>query len=191
MYSIYAGFKFWRTPARKIYAVNKSDLKRKVKKPSKHHFVSSDDDDDDFQVRPLSKKSKIAAGISDQVKQVATEVHEIHQELRSVLQIAGSMKVPIGLQHLIRDMFRCHICQATPLVPPVIYSRCCKRIIGCQTCVDTWYGGENGTSKSCPICRAERAFAETTQLRGMDDFLEGVMPLFSEEALAGRQDVSV
>ena len=134
---------------------------------------------------------KVTAGISNQMHDVATEIHEIHQELRSVLQIAGSMKVPIGLQHLIRDTFRCHICQATPLVPPVIYSRCCKRIIGCQTCVDTWYGGENGTNKSCPICRAERAFAETTQLRGMDDFLEGVMPLFSEEALAGRQDVSV
>ena len=33
-------------------------------------------------------------------------------------------------------------------------------------------------SRSCPLCRFEWAYSETTTLRGLDDFLKEVTPLF-------------
>ena len=33
--------------------------------------------------------------------------------------------------------------------PPVVYARCCKRLIGCQSCINEWYvGSELTVSKS-------------------------------------------
>jgi len=45
--------------------------------------------------------------------------------------------------------------------------------------VDAWYGGEEGISRSCPLCHFQRAYSETTTLRGLDDFLGAIKPLFA------------
>ena len=89
------------------------------------------------------------------------------------------MKIPAGLYRLIADTFRCQICRKTPITPPAIYARCCKRIIGCEGCVDTWYSGES--VRTCPHGRCERAYAETMRIRGLDDFLHGIDPLFNTD----------
>jgi len=57
------------------------------------------------------------------------------------------------------------------IVPPVILTYCCKRIIGCQVCIDQWYQGVDGMAQSCPICRFEGAFTKTTVFRGLEDSL--------------------
>lgn len=93
-----------------------------------------------------------------------------------------------GLYRQLKDTFQCHICRCTPIEPPVIFTRCCHRILGCQTCVDAWYGGEAGISRTCPMCRFERAYSETTTLRGLDDFLRAIQPLLAEEATATASD---
>ena len=55
--------------------------------------------------------------------------------------------------------------------------------------MDAWYGGEDGISRTCPMCRFERAYSETTTLRGLDDFLRAIQPLLAaEEATATASD---
>ncbi len=52
-----------------------------------------------------------------------------------------------------------------PVKPPVITTKCCKAILGCETCVNTWY---SGTEASCPLCKAPRGYSEALEL---DNFL--------------------
>ena len=95
---------------------------------------------------------------------------------RCSFHITQNMKIPPGLLRQLRESFQCYICRST-IVPPVIFARCYKRTIGGQTCIDQWYQGAEGSSQSCPICKFERAFTETTVLRGFDDFLQAITPL--------------
>ena len=50
--------------------------------------------------------------------------------------------------------------------PPIIYTR------GCQIFVDKWLRGddEESTRRSCPFCRREHAYAETSIIKGLDDY---------------------
>ena len=104
----------------------------------------------------------------------------MQDQLRRIFTIDRRMKIPVALQSLLMDSFKCHICQTAPICPPVIFARCCKSIIGCETCVDTWYCGEDGISRNCPRCRTERALPETMRLLGLDDFLKAIKPLVDE-----------
>ena len=68
------------------------------------------------------------------------------------------------------------------MVPPIIFAKCCKTLLGCQTCVDTWYRGEQGQARACPKCRGERAYVETCRIVGLDDFMVKIAPLLQENA---------
>ena len=54
------------------------------------------------------------------------------------------MSAPIGLRNILYDTFKGIICQVTPVVPPIIFAKCCKTILGCEHCLDTWYPGAKG-----------------------------------------------
>ena len=54
------------------------------------------------------------------------------------------VKLPPDLCKKLHNTFKCNICCSSPIKPPVIFSRCCKRLLGCQECVDRWFGGEEG-----------------------------------------------
>ena len=69
---------------------------------------------------------------------------------------------------------------------PVIFARCCKSILGCEACVDTWFGGGQG-SKTCPLCRAERAYTETCRLNELDNFLSTIHPLLAIDDEENRE----
>ena len=75
-----------------------------------------------------------------------------------------------------------HANDAMPIVHPPIYTRCCKRILGCQTCVDRWYCGTDGINHNYPICCSERAFTETSQIKWLDDFLNSIRAVFDGES---------
>ena len=167
---IYIGLKFWKVGSRKIFAV-KQEPGGKAPHRDKHITISDSESDDDLE--PLRKKSKLSCNISALV----TDVKEIRNDLQSLFRITNQMKIPVALDRQLRDTFLCQICRSTPITPPVIFARCCKRILGCQPCVDTWYGGETGMARKCPICRSERAYSETTVLRGLDDFLKAIAPI--------------
>ena len=137
----------------------------------------SDDEDDDFE--PPTKRH---CGAS---KAILREISEIKGNLASVFKLSASMKnkLPLGLTRHLSETFKCQICSRVPMKPPIIYTRCCKRILGCQTCVDKWFRGddEESTRRSCPLCRGERAYAETSIIKGLDDLLVAITPLLSEE----------
>lgn len=83
-------------------------------------------------------------------------------------------KLPVGLYRIVRDAFQCRICFCVPIRPPVVISKCCKVIIGCERCVNGWYTGTEALTKTCPSCRAERGYSETMILKGIDNFLTEV-----------------
>jgi hypothetical protein len=138
--------------------------------------ISDSESDDDLQ-RPLHRKA-INSPPPD-LAPLIEEVKGMRKDIQCLFQITDKMKISPGLYRQLRDTFQCHICRCTPISPPVIFTRCCHRILGCQTCVDAWYRGEDSVSRSCPMCRFERAYSETTTLRGLDDFLNAITPLLA------------
>ena len=161
------GVKFWKTPSRKLYAVNKQELKGKAT------FVPNT-------MANFQESTVITQSSSDQ-QRVVKELKSMKKSIED-MQLAfwancGAM--PIAFKAVTEDAFRCRICHITPCVPPIILARCCTNLIGCQTCVDKWFMGTDGLSKNCPICQQERGYGQTARLHGLDDFIEEVRKLES------------
>ncbi len=175
---IFQGSNFGKHLQENFFAINDRDLPsaNKNKEKRRHIEISDDDDSDDFISKP-KKKYK-----SSQLDEIRDRIEEINEQLKCVCKISKTTKVPPGLYSLLNDAFQCCICRCVPIKPPAIYSRCCKKILGCQHCVDRWYRN-NGLENSCPICHSVRAYTETTQIKGLDDFLNGVRPLLEDEGL--------
>ena len=120
------------------------------------------------------------------------EVNEaIQASLKDVLSFSVHSKVPLWLIRFIRDSLKCRICLTTPIKPPVIMSKCCKNILGCEECVNSWYSGEDALTKTCPSCRAERGYSETMLLRGLDTFLVEAKTIFESEQARSSSSVTV
>ena len=75
----------------------------------------------------------------------------------------------------------CGICHSMPIRLPVIVTKCCKTILCCEQCVNSWYSGPEMLYKICPLCRAERSCNETMVLRWLDDFLTLVVKILQAE----------
>ena len=100
------------------------------------------------------------------------------------MKLNAESKLPLGLKRMLRDTFKCYICHSVPAKPPLIITKCCKNLLGCEACVNQWYSGSEAISKTCPICRAERGCNETMLLRGLTEFLENVGKLYINEDIA-------
>ena len=166
--NVVLGLKFWKVGSRKCYAV-----KERSKKSTKKKYPadsSSDSDSSELIQEPRPKKPRYDA---------EKDIKDIKKKITSLLTIEKSLKVPSSLRLLLLENFKCCICQDT-MKPPIIFSRCCKFMIGCEHCIDQWYE----KSRTCPRCRAERGFTETCRINGMDEFLKGIKKLdeFSEES---------
>ena len=75
--------------------------------------------------------------------------------------------------------------------PPLIFTKCCKAIIGCEECISKWYSGEEALTKPCPLCRNARGYNETSQVLGFNNFvrdLEVVIGSSHDETEAETQD---
>ncbi len=114
---------------------------------------------------------------------ILNEVKGLRSDIARVMKLTKDSKLPPRLKVLLGDTFKCTICQDV-INPPVVYSRCCKSMIGCEGCVDMWYGGEDGRTKHCPLCRDDRAATETSRLNGLNDFLNGVQTLLDSKETA-------
>lgn len=116
-----------------------------------------------------------SSGHGEAAKAVLSEVTKLRENVTSLrkdlISVNETLDIPICLRKMLIDTFRCTIRQVTPMKPPVIFACCCKSIVGCETCVDKWYGGEEGMTKLCPRCRAERSLPDTCRLCRLDDFL--------------------
>ena len=170
------GLKFWKSPRRKVYAVPKSDLRGKSRYRKRQSEVVMLDSDSD---EPTPKRSKDDTNIKIdcillKVNDVREEIDTMKDDIKDILHLNEKSKIPMGLQKIVRDAFQCKICLCIPTHPPVIMSKCCKTIIGCETCVNVWYSAPDALTKTCPSCRTERGYSETMRLRGLDAFLSEV-----------------
>ena len=122
--------------------------------------------------------------IMEELDHIGTLLHDVHVKLDEVFTVTANTKVPLSLKQLICETFTCKICHAAPMKPPILFSQCCKVIIGCQRCVDGYYASDRETllTKACPHCRAERGYTQTTRLKGLDELLSGVQPLFAADS---------
>lgn len=98
-------------------------------------------------------------------------IDDVKNALNDVLLFSRGLKVPFWLKRMFRQSFGCKICLTVPIRLPVIMSKCCKSVIGCERCVNGWYSGSEALTKNCPCCRAEQGYSETMLLRGLDEFL--------------------
>ncbi len=158
--------------------MREAELANKKRRISSGAGSSNSDDSDDNQFISLGKKRRKAEKFV-KLNCILSELSSLRESVEKVFSLTPNMKIPVGLQTILYETFKCAICQSTPIQPPIIFAKCCKSILGCERCVDTWYEGSSGQSRSCPKCRAERAFVETCRLNGMDDFLKTIAPLLN------------
>ena len=174
---------FWKVGSRKIYAVKESDLKPSSKQYSKGKIPMSPDSDSSNDVFVQStKRGKFVSSkkLSDS-DSLLTEVKGLRKEIGQLFEVNKQLPIPFGLRKVLQETFQCCICQST-MTPPIIFGRCCKSLIGCQSCVDRWFQGDTGLmQQTCPKCRAERAYAETCMIKGIDQFLVAIQPLVQPE----------
>ena len=116
-----------------------------------------------------------------QNQNIMREISSLRHDIRQILKLTKGMKLPPGLYIQLKETFKYHICQASPITPPVIYTRCCKNLLGCESCVDKWYSGNEGRARNCPLCRYERGLPETSRLNRLDDFLQSISSLFADD----------
>ncbi len=156
-------------------------VKDNVSKRSNVIIYSSSSDDEFFMATQKKRKLSChdsAAG-SSSLKDIANSVFEVKESLHKLFKVSDQMHIPIAIRSTLNDTFKCVICQESPMKPPVIFAKCCKSILGCQSCVDTWYQGEEMQTRTCPKCRGDRAYVETCKLNGLDEFLEAISALRS------------
>lgn len=153
---LFLGLKFWKVGSRKIYAVKERSLKL-----AKRKCPADSSSESDCSIKlPKAKNPRY---------DLEKDIREIKTKISSLFVIEKYLKMPTSLRLLLLENFKCCICQDT-MKPPILFSRCCKYIIGCESCIDKWYTKE----RTCPRCRAERGFTETSRLNGIDDFLEAI-----------------
>ena len=187
-YSIFiTGLSFWKCGSRKIYAVvllpdadtRVSHPKRPAVKSAKSNLqycdISDDSGDEDF-VPKKQRSSQLA-----DLQNVQAEIGQVKYMVSEILEVNKALPMPIGIVKIIKDAFKCKICHETPMQAPVIATKCCNSLLGCESCVNKWYDGVNGLSKKCPHCNEPRGYAFTFQFKGLDEFLTGVTGMLRQE----------
>jgi len=162
---------FWKCPRRKLYAVTHSDIQecRSTHKSSRSLLIDdADSSDEDIDLRELPARKR---KYDDKLQWLADEVASIKEILTDMMSVTANSTLPIGWRCLFCDAFKCQICHSIPIKPPIIVTKCCRNILGCQECVNTWYSGPEAMTRTCPVCRAERGCNETMLLHGSNEFM--------------------
>ena len=133
---------------------------------SKHNATETSELSDE---EPSQKRHK---GKSEVLK----VVKELKCGLDFILSVNQGMHIPIGFRAQLLESFTCHICQSSPMKPPIMFSKCCRYLIGCHPCVEAWYSGERADEKACPRCRTARGLSEICRLNGLDEVLTSARP---------------
>ena len=175
--------KFWKTPSRKVFAVDKSQFRGKASRTldttAQNTTHLSLENPNDLGPQPTHEVQDVLAQLAD----LNTKIEKIQLALW-----VKSNSIPTAFREALSHAFRCKICQVTPFVPPVILARCCTSIIGCQKCADTWYSGTNALTKNCPLCQHERGYAQTSTIHGFDEVAIELQTLFESEEKASTSD---
>ena len=147
--------------------------------------MSDSSDDDVERDQPCRKKSKSG---EKTLERICDELASIRDMVTDMMTLTSDL--PIGLRRVLHDTFKRQICHGVPVKPPMIVTKCCKNILGCQACVDTWYSGTEAMAKTCPICRAKRGCNETMVLRGLTEFIESIGNIYIYVYVSGNDEDS-
>ncbi len=166
-----------------MYAVREKDINPSTPHSSWSRSNLLDSDEEDFE--PRSKKGRK----EDKLETILDEVGSLKATLGEMMTLNEDSKVPLGLKRVLRETFKCRICHTVPIKPPVIVTKCCKTLLGCELCINKWYSGADALVKACPACRADRGYNETMLLRGLDDFLAQVRRAVQTEEERDDEDI--
>jgi len=111
-------------------------------------------------------------------KRIKTELKEAKEELARVTTILQTA-IPNSIQQHLRGVIRCCICQTVPIRPPIIVSRCCMSVIGCEQCIQQLI--ESRDNPAFPLCREASFSTMTIRLLGFDAFITAVRSYMQEE----------
>lgn len=173
----FIGLKFWKAPNRKVFAVQEEELVREsTALPStssgrKRRRV-------DYSPSELCVDEALVP-LTEKVDTLVSDIDTIKGQLQQVFKVTKCTEVPLSLKQSIHSTFQCKICRSI-MTPPVIFSKCCRLLLGCVACVDEWYAGPNGLMKNCPNCNLDRGYAEIVRMAGMDEFLDSIRPLYGD-----------
>ena len=164
---VHAGLKFWKVNSRKFFAVQEEDLLAPVRKKACRN-VDSRVEAIDLTTSGLGCNCNCKEALED----VLQEVMELQRRMTKLFELTKSSKVPLGLRELMNDAFKCKICRDI-VRRPVIVTKCCKAVLGCDDCVRSWYESDP-LVKNCPACNTEQRYMETMHLHGLDDLLTAI-----------------
>ena len=167
------GLAFWKAPKRKFFAVPQQN-------------ITKDSSEVDLTEEPTSKKPKLGTDVK--LNEIIKSIDNLRADVSKILQVNKDMGVPVGLCNALSEVMKCKICHTIPMMPPILYAKCCKSIIGCDTCVNSWYQGEDALTKACPLCGLGRGYNETIRLMGFDGFISEVKNLFSRSPLPSENN---
>ena len=151
---------------RNLYAVAQRELRECRHHGGKRSFSTIDTSDDEsdaassMSVSTRNKKPKL----DKMVETIRDDVLVIRETVTDMMTLTANCNLPMGLKQIVHDTFKCYICHSVPVKP---VTKCCKNMLGCQECVNTWYTGPDAMLKTCPICWTERGCNETMVLRGL------------------------
>ena len=121
-------------------------------------------------VPPRRKRSASRCPVSSET---FSENKNVKEQVVKIFKISSKRQIPMGLLNAAEESFSCTICKVCPPKPPLICCRSCSSVVGCESCVNRWYGsGQAAVTKICPKCRQERGFANTFELKVLSPFLQ-------------------
>ena len=82
---------------------------------------------------------------------ILSEVGGIKEALGEMTILSADSSIPMGFKCILRETFKCHVCHTAPINPPVIVTKCCKMILGCESCINSWYNGEDALTKNLSV----------------------------------------
>uniref|UniRef100_A0A7M5XEW9 RING-type domain-containing protein n=1 Tax=Clytia hemisphaerica TaxID=252671 RepID=A0A7M5XEW9_9CNID len=126
-------FTFWRSAARKIYAVQEEQFQRQPTSTAQR--ASSDDNANREIIEKLDSMER------------TIERNSLIPNIRNISGLENAIW-STRLIEPVKETFRCVICRDISS-SPIEISECCKQILGCSTCLHTY------TGSSCPLCRSE------------------------------------
>ena len=118
-----------------------------------------------------------STGIQTQLEKLSEDTQKVKSEIKKLHDLAFRHKFSVSILLELEETFSCIICRRIPARKPLIACSECNSLIGCQKCVNEWYGGIQGLQQKCPKCRCERGLTKTVVLKGFDKLLRQIRNL--------------
>ena len=114
---------------------------------------------------PKCAKAEIDLTSDDDMPRPKRSCLSSHEKLDRILEGVDTLKKQHSFFDKVSAMFECVICKNVMCTPQ--FGSCCKRIVGCQSCINRWLDGH----PSCPHCSTASTATNFSDLKGIDELL--------------------